>query len=138
MEKVVKVGVGLLIVNAQNQVLLGLRKGSHGNETWSAPGGHLEFGESFEKTAVRETKEETNLDIDSSTVKVLGVTNDYFETEDKHYITVFCGVHVENVDVKLMEPNKCTKWRWFDKMALPDHLFLPLIHFLKIHQLDEV
>ena len=55
-EKSVKVGVGLYILNSNHQLLLGLRKSIHGNGTWCPPGGHLEYGESFEQAAVREAK----------------------------------------------------------------------------------
>lgn len=41
---VIKVGIGTLLFR-KNKLLFGLRKGSHGNETWGFPGGHLEFGE---------------------------------------------------------------------------------------------
>ncbi len=42
-----QVGVGVLILR-DGKVLLGRRKGSHGAGCWSAPGGHLEFGEAVE------------------------------------------------------------------------------------------
>ena len=60
-EKSVKVGLGLYIFNEKHQILLGLRKSAHGNGTWCPPGGHMEYGESFEEGAVREAKEETGL-----------------------------------------------------------------------------
>ena len=41
-----RVGVGVILVNHQGQVLLGKRKGSHA-PYWSIAGGHLELGESF-------------------------------------------------------------------------------------------
>ena len=69
MEKIVRVGVGLYIFNEKNQVLLGLRTGSHDAHTWCPPGGHMEYGETFEQTAVREAKEETNLDVLDEDVK---------------------------------------------------------------------
>ncbi len=39
-----KVGLGVLIFK-DGKVLLGKRKGAHGEGTWCPPGGHLEFGE---------------------------------------------------------------------------------------------
>ena len=58
-----RVGLGVLIFNSKNQILLGKRIGSHGESTWAPPGGHLEFGESFEACATREAFEETGLKI---------------------------------------------------------------------------
>ena len=101
-----KVGVGVLIFKGQ-QLLLGKRKGSHGAETWSPPGGHLEFCESFE------------------------VTNDVFEEENKHYVTIFMCAHFpKEQKIKNKEPEKCLLWEWFDINELPDNLFLPLKNLL--------
>lgn len=38
--------------------------------TWALPGGHLEIGESVQETAVREIKEETDLDLDPASVRL--------------------------------------------------------------------
>lgn len=55
--------------------------------TWAFPGGHLEFGESFEDCAAREVLEETGLKVEN--VKFLTTTNDVMKAENKHYITIF-------------------------------------------------
>jgi len=55
-----RIGVGVIIVR-QGLVLLGQRKGSHGSGSWAVPGGHLEFGETVENCARRETLEETGI-----------------------------------------------------------------------------
>jgi 8-oxo-dGTP diphosphatase len=34
-------------------------------------------------------------------------------------------------ELKLMEPNKCEKWDWFNINDLPEPLFLPLKNLLK-------
>ena len=75
-----KVGLGVYILNEKSELLLLRRKGAHGESTWCAPGGHLEFGESFEACAKREAKEESDLDIEHPRVVV--VTNDIFLEEE--------------------------------------------------------
>jgi len=85
-----QVGLGVYILNDKNELLLLRRKGTHGAGTWCAPGGHLEFGESFEECAKREAKEEADLDVDD--LEVAGVTNDIFELYyDSHARKKLCG-----------------------------------------------
>ncbi len=74
------VGVGI-IIRRGSQVLLLRRKGVHGDGCWSTPGGHLDFCESLEACAIREAKEETNLNVDR--VRFVAITNDVFEVENR-------------------------------------------------------
>lgn len=119
---VVRVGVGVFIFK-DNKFLMQQRMGSHGAGTWSVPGGHLEYGESFEDTAKREVQEETGLEI--SNVRFGAVTNDYFKDEGKHYVTIWMLSDWAAGEERIMEPEKCVaqSWRTFDD--LPDNLFLP-------------
>lgn len=50
--KITRVGIGVFVCK-NGKFLMGRRKGSHGDGDWSIPGGHLEFGETFEQTAAR-------------------------------------------------------------------------------------
>jgi 8-oxo-dGTP diphosphatase len=98
--------------------------GSHGAGTWALPGGHLEFGESVEACAVRETEEETGL-----RVYVIGrgpYTDDVMPNEGKHYITVFVLARSEQGTPQVREPAKCEGWSWFPWSELPSTLFQPL------------
>ena len=120
-----RVGLGVLIFNKQDEILLGKRKNSHGSASWGPPGGHLEFGESFEECAIRETKEETALNIISPTF--LAITNDFFEYDQKHYVSIFMKADMpENQEIQNLEPHKIEKWCWFNLSFLPKGLFLPL------------
>jgi len=58
----VKVGIGVFVFK-NGKFLMQKRHGAHGSNSWGVPGGHLEFGESFEATARREVLEETGLKI---------------------------------------------------------------------------
>ena len=80
------VGAGVIVESA-NEVLLMKRKGAHGEGTWSFPGGKLDMFETIENCAIRETKEEVNLDVYN--IKIDKFTNDFFFDDNLHYITIF-------------------------------------------------
>ena len=133
-EKIVRVGVGCWIFNPKGQVLLGKRLSKHGTGTWAPPGGHLEFGETPQQCAAREVFEETGLEIPTDKITPFAITNDVFETEDKHYVTIHCHTHYNNgvahfIDVK--EKDKCETWKWFYLNNLPSPLFLSAKNLLK-------
>lgn len=125
-----KVGLGVFIVK-DGKVLLGKRKNALGEGAWCFPGGHLEFNESWEECAVRETIEETGIKIKN--IKFGTVTNDIFKKEKKHYVTIIMLADHDSGDVKLMEPDKCERWEWFewDKDKLPQPLFVPIQNLFK-------
>ena len=126
-EKRPLVGVAVIVVR-NGRVLLGKRKNSHGNGTWQFPGGHLEYGESIEACARRELREETGLVIDE--LRIGPYTNDFFEKERKHYVTLFVIAGKTRGDVRNGEPDKCERWDWFPWSRLPEPRFLPIRNLL--------
>ncbi|MBW3019614.1 NUDIX domain-containing protein [Candidatus Woesearchaeota archaeon] len=127
MEKI-GVGCGVMMLKG-NKVLLGRRHedpekaGSllKGAGTWTMPGGKLNFGETFEEGARRETMEETGIKL--NTVKVICVNNDAVETA--HFVTIGLFSDDFEGEPKVMEPDKITEWNWFDLDALPDPIYFP-------------
>jgi len=123
-----KVGLGVYILNEKGEVLLLQRKGAHGSGTWCPPGGHLEFGESFEECAKREAKEESGLEI--CEVMLLGVLNDIMLDEAKHYVTLNMSAKLcDDTAPRIMEPDKSDAIDWFPLNQLPTPLFLPVQNF---------
>jgi 8-oxo-dGTP diphosphatase len=117
------VGMGVLVMR-RGRVLLGRRRGSHGDGYYAAPGGHIEFGESFEQAARREVREETGLEI--ADLKLLSVGNYVFKREDgeRHYIDVDFVCEAPAGEPELAEPEKCDGWDWYDLDDLPQPLFI--------------
>jgi 8-oxo-dGTP diphosphatase len=54
----------VVLIEEQDQVLLGRRSGSYGAGKWGLPMGYIEFKEDFLTAATREVKEETGLNIE--------------------------------------------------------------------------
>lgn len=118
-----RVGVGI-VIRRNDEVLLLRRQNVHGDGTWSTPGGHLDPGEKPDDCAVRETCEETGIEVGS--VRFLAVTNDVFEEEGRHYVTLWMeGNYVSGTESVAAE-DEMSEVAWFKADSLPDNLFLPL------------
>jgi 8-oxo-dGTP diphosphatase len=121
------VGVAV-IVEKDGRVLLIRRSGSHGAGTWATPGGHLDFGETPEQCGIREAHEETDLEIADLTF--VATTNDVFEVEQRHYITIWMQAGRVIGEPSIASPREMTAFGWFAWDALPGPLFLPLQNLL--------
>lgn len=114
-----RVGIGVLLLK-DGKILLGKRKGSHGEGEWCFPGGHLEYGEYFEECARREVLEETGLDIQNVRFLFLGNTRAYMP---KHYVQITLAADWAGGEPQVLEPEKCETWDWFDPRELPQPMF---------------
>lgn len=123
-------GVGVsVIVTKEAKVLLLKRQGSHGAGSWAPPGGHIEFGESIEGCARRETLEETGVEIGE--VVFRAITNDVFTTEGKHYITIWVEAPYITGEAIIASQRESTELGWFSLDDLPKPYFLPWKNFLE-------
>jgi 8-oxo-dGTP diphosphatase len=122
-----RIGVALIITRG-DEVLLMRRNGSHGAGTWSTPGGHLDFGESLEECARREAREETGLEVAAVTFRA--ITNDVFDHERRHYVTVWMEGAYAGGAAAVRAPEEMTEVGWFRWGALPEPLFLPFRNLL--------
>ena len=115
-------GVGVIVIR-RDEVLFGLRRGSHGGGTWSFPGGHVDGDESAEACALRELEEETGLR--AVNARRVGESEDLFP-EGLRYRTVFVRVDWVGGEPQLREPAACERWGWFAWDDVPEPLFLPV------------
>ena len=114
-----KVGVGIMVLK-EGKILLGKRKAAHGEGQYATPGGHMESIESFEECAKREVSEETGMEIRN--VRFLRLLN-LKEYAPKHYVDIGLIAEWKSGEPKVMEPEKCEDWRWYDLDNLPQPLF---------------
>jgi len=114
-----KVGIGVMIFK-DGKVLLGKRKGSHGAGEYSFPGGHLDYMEFFAECARRETLEECGIEIQNIRFQFLANEKLY---APKHYTHIGLTADWKSGEPKVLEPNKCESWSWYEVEKLPSPLF---------------
>ena len=122
----IKIGIGVLILN-DNKILLGHRcskvdtGGIYEPDSWCLPGGKQEYDETILECAKRETKEETNLDVNN--LEVFGAEDDF--GKDRHFVTIYVLAKEFSGELKVTEPDKQDEWKWFDIDNLPNNLYSP-------------
>ena len=133
MDGVIKVGLGIMIKDG-DKVLLGHRSEKYGDTgviyepgSWTFPGGKQEYNETIIEGAIRETKEETNLDI--SDLEIFNAVDDI--QPSKHYITIQLITNKFSGELINLEPNKHDQWDWFRLDNLPSNLYTPTRKFIQ-------
>ena len=114
-----QVGVGVMILK-DGAVLLGQRKGSHGAGEYAFPGGHLEYLESFEQCAQRETLEECGMTIRNVRFQFVANVQTY---APQHYVHVGLLADWHSGTPAVMEAEASGAWEWYDLDNLPQPLF---------------
>lgn len=137
-KKRVGAGFGVMILNKEGKVLLGRRhpdpdkadSAFRSAGEWSLPGGKMEWGETFEEGAIRETEEETGLRIKNP--KVISVHN--CKNEHAHFMTVGLFTAEFEGEPQVMEPDEITEWGWFSLSDLPTPRYFPSFEVIENYQ----
>lgn len=130
------VAVGVFIINSAGQVFLTKRSKHTTNErgTWEIPGGKVNFGETLQDAAIREAKEEYDIDIEI--LHQFPAQNHLIPDEKQHWVpTCFICRIVGAHQPQIMEPDKCDGIGWFDFSNLP--IPLSIITKIDIRQYQE-
>ena len=129
----VKVGVGVVIVDAQGRILLERRSD---NGMWGLPGGKIEPGESLCQTALREVREETGLEV--RLTNLVGVYSEpagriitYAEGDVCHLVDII--IKAEIVSGELTLSPESLELSWFLPDALPAEIAPPAVQPIQDH-----
>lgn len=120
-ENRVDVGVGVVIFNENNEVLLIKRKETHGAGEWAFPGGSLEFGETLEQADERELEEELGLKAED--IRVISLSNQLrYLKYGVHCVIIGARARVIG-EPEIKDPKKIEEIRWFPFDNLPGEMF---------------
>jgi len=131
----VKVGVAVLIENIRTNTVLLTRRSPTMRTfpcVWVIPGGHMEIGESFEQTAIREVHEETGITLSKGDIQVFllyeSVSPVLISTgpPTDHHIVVYmrATVNIAGEDI-VLQPAEVDAAAWLTKDTVERSL-LPL------------
>jgi len=122
-------GVGALICNDKNEVLL-LRRNEDGRrKTWAMPGGKVDKGETFREALKREIMEELGVKIESAEPFVS--KPDIFE--GRLFETVCFKVKIKG-NPEIIEKHKVDKLEWFSFDSLPEIDYPPSRDALEVYK----
>jgi 8-oxo-dGTP diphosphatase len=80
-----------ILVEDNGRVLLGKRRGNPGKGTWALPSGYIDYEEDFLTAAIRETKEETGLEVE--VLSIINVISSFVSPLD-HFLGVYVSARV--------------------------------------------
>ena len=102
----------------------------HEPDTRCFPWGKQEYNETVIQAAIREVKEETNLDIENP--KVFTALDDI--ATDRHFVTIWVLCEKFSWELKCMEPEKEDERKRFDLGNLPENIYSPTKHLLDYYK----
>jgi ADP-ribose pyrophosphatase YjhB (NUDIX family) len=111
------VGVGAVIVN-QGKIVLERRGSEPSKGKWTIPGGLVELGESLEDAVIRETEEETCLDVENPCL-IDVVDNVDLDVNGKvkyHYVIIDYLVHIRGGRLKASSDAADLRWVPFEEV----------------------
>ena len=128
-ETTVKPGISAAIIVSDDKVLMVRRRISEGELMWQFPAGAIEAGESAEEAAVRETLEETGLEVKA--VRVIGHLASHPKSGREMFYTA-CDVVAGEAHVADADELDAVAWVAHGEIAdyVPYGLFGPVQEYL--------
>jgi 8-oxo-dGTP diphosphatase len=115
------VGIGAVIVH-EGKIVLVKRGNEPSKGKWSIPGGLVELGESPDQAVIRETKEETGLDVENPSLidVVSNVDLDEKGRVKYHYVIIDYHVHVKGGSLQAASDAAELRWVSFEEVEKYD------------------
>ena len=112
-------GVKCLVENNGKLLLVKLNYAHH---KWTFPGGGVGKKESFLDAAIRETKEEVNVDLNLNNLELVHASYRPKHDPTGDRVDFFFKAKQWSGEIKNMEPSKCDDLNWFYWNNLPENM----------------
>ena len=138
--------IDLVLLNDQNQILLGQRKNPPAKDYWFVPGGRVFKGESLEQAVKRISEAEIGCELKLEQLSLLGIydhfyDDSFFDSETTtHYIN---ATHIVRLDAQQLElpTEQHRDYRWLSVQELESDpsvhsyskIFLPNLKQWSVH-----
>lgn len=121
-----------ILLKKDDKVLLLKRKNTgYRDGSYSLPAGHLDGKEPAVMAAIRETKEEVAVEINSQDLHLIHTQHRVAEGGDHERISLFFEAKKWEGTPTNAEPEKCSEIRWVSLDKLPANLVPELQHFFR-------
>ena len=108
--------ISMAIIVQDGRALMIRRRQREGKLSWAFPGGGIEAGETAEQASVRETEEETGLDVKA--VKVLGARVHPDTGADMTYV----ACEVVAGEARVADAEELAEVAWLEHGQIPEHV----------------
>ncbi|WP_328604960.1 MULTISPECIES: NUDIX hydrolase [unclassified Amycolatopsis] len=107
------------VIVHEGQVLLVRRRVKEGSLSWQFPGGEIEDGESANEAAVRETREETGLEVKDDAILGERVHPNTGRT------MIYVACQVAGGTASVVDDDELAEFAWSDSATLTDYVPYP-------------
>ena len=114
------VAIDIIVVNKENNILLGYRNNQPAMNTWFVPGGCVRKNETFEKAFKRITYDEIRLNFNFKKAKLLGIYEHFYENNfinknfGTHYVVLAYKIII-NKEKYDLQYDQHKKYKWFSQ-----------------------
>lgn len=125
------VGVEMILLNSENQVLLLLRNSDKNKADsdmrleglYTLPSGKVRYSEKLKDAVIRKVKDEVGYQVSSNDLELISISDDI--NDYAHFVTVgFLVTHYEG-EFHLKESEEFSSYGWFLLDQLPENLCFP-------------
>ena len=128
-------GVVICVFNKDFSKILLLKRNEEkrkkGGADWGNVGGRVELGELLLDACLREAKEEIGVRLDPQRLKLIEIKETPYLSDVFHAIHLFYATTLDEAE-KITLNEESDDYQWFNLHNLPDNMFDPKEHILKL------